>query len=235
MKQFYRIAGLLVQMDSFGRTVEQAEPYLTDETGSPDIVIHSQWQNLQKMAPHLSDESCEYLSTGSSFYRQLLDYDGMLLHSSAVVMEGRAYLFSAPCGTGKSTHTKLWLQVFGDKAKILNDDKPALRMEDGSFYAYGTPWSGKHDASLNIRVPVGGICILRRGEENRIEPYSGTMAIFDILSQTARSKSPVMTEKLLTLLDRLLEKVPVWKLECNMDPAAALVSYTAMSGKEKIC
>jgi len=234
MTQLYRIADLLVQMDSFGRTVEQAKPYLSEGTGEPDIVIHSRWQSLQKMAPHLSDESCEYLSTGSSFYRQLLEYDGMLLHASAVVMDGRAYLFSAPCGTGKSTHTKLWLQVFGERAQILNDDKPALRLVDGVFYAYGTPWSGKYDVSLNVRVPVGGICILRRGEENRIEPYSGTMAIYDILAQTARSKDPAMMEKLLTLMGILLEKVPVWKMECNMDPSAAQVSYAAMSGKDRI-
>ena len=232
MTQMYRIAGLLVQMESFGRTVEQAKPYLTEEMAAPDIIINSMWQYLKEKHPVLSDENCEYLASGSDFYRKLLDFDGMLLHSSAVIMEGRAYLFSAPCGTGKSTHTKLWLQVFGEKAQILNDDKPALRLEDGVFYAYGTPWSGKYDISANVRVPVGGICVLQRGEENEIEPYSGTMAIYDILSQTARSKSPVMMEKLLVLMDKLLEKVPVWKMKCNMDPAAALVSYNAMSGKE---
>ncbi len=235
MKQLYRIADLLVQMESFGRTVEQAKPYLTEEDGTPDIIITSRWQELKKRAPYLTDEVCEYLSTGSSFYRQLLSYQGMLLHSSAVVMDGRAYLFSAPCGTGKSTHTSLWLKVFGERARILNDDKPALRLENDVFYAYGTPWSGKYDMNLNIRVPVAGICVLRRSEANRIEPYDGIMAIHDLLEQTSRIKNEEFMGKLLTLLDVLLEKVPVWKMECNMDPTAARMSYSAMSGKDIEC
>lgn len=134
MPKYYKITGLTVEMESFGRTVTQAEPYLCEPVEQPDIRICSDWQRLKKIAGHLSDEDCEYLSSGGSFYNQLLKFDGMLLHSSAVVMDGYAYLFSAPCGTGKSTHTALWRKVFGeDRARILNDDKPALRFEDGRF------------------------------------------------------------------------------------------------------
>jgi len=233
MTQLYRIADLIVAMDSFGRTVSQAEPYRIDGTTEPDIRITSNYLALKERQPHLSEDSCEYLSTGSSFYTQLLRYNGMLLHSSAVVVDGRAYLFSAPCGTGKSTHTKLWLQVFGDRAQILNDDKPALRLVDGQFYAYGTPWSGKYDCSANLRVPVAGICVLRRGVVNKIEPFGGFPAIHAILEQTTRSRNAAFMENMLSLLDTLLKTVPVWKMECNMDPEAARVSYRAMSGNAK--
>ena len=228
----YKLTGLTVEMDSFGRTAVQAEPYRMADAGKPDMIIRSDWRALQARQPHLDDESCEYLATGDSFYRQLLSFDGMLLHASAVVMDGRAYLFSAPCGTGKSTHTALWCKVFGaDRAKILNDDKPALRFEDGKFYAYGTPWSGKTDQNLNLRVPVAGICLLGRGEENRIAPYGGPSAIYDILSQKIRPRDTQLTGNLLELLDKLLASVPVWKLQCNMEPEAAMVSYRAMSGE----
>ena len=233
MLQYYRIADLTVAMDSFGRTVRQAEPYRIDGTPKPDIRITSNYSTLHERYPHLSEEVCEYLSTGDSFYRQLLGYDGMLLHSSAVVVDGCAYLFTAPCGTGKSTHTKLWLQVFGDRAQILNDDKPALRFVDDRFYAYGTPWSGKYDCSTNLRVPVAGICVLGRGEVNKIEPFSGFPAIHAILEQTTRSKNAAFMERMLALLDTLLTTVPVWKMECNMDPEAARMSYRAMSGNQK--
>lgn len=233
MKMYYKIAGLQVEMESFGRTVSQAEPYRCEPADKVDIVIQSNAKALKERAPYLSDDSCEYLSTGSNFYRQLLNFDGMLLHSSAVMVDGKAYLFSAPCGTGKSTHTQLWLQVFGDRAKILNDDKPALRLEDGVWYAYGTPWSGKYDYSINTKVPLAGICLLNRGEENKIAPYGGAKAVHDILAQTARSADPSFMIKLLELLDKLVSAVPVWKLECNMDPEAAWVSYRAMSGKEE--
>ena len=231
MLHYYRIADLTVAMDSFGRTVKQALPYRIDDVIiEPDIRRTSNYLALKERQPHLSEDACEYLSTGSSFYNQLLRYDGMLLHSSAVVVDGRAYLFTAPCGTGKSTHTKLWLQVFGDRAQILNDDKPALRFVDGKFYAYGTPWSGKNDCSVNLRVPVAGICVLGRGKENHIEPFGGVSAIHAILSQTTRSKNAEFMERMLALLDKLLTYVPVWKLECNMEPEAAMVSYRAMSG-----
>lgn len=229
MIQYYKIANLTVAMDSFGRTVEQAKPYLTKTAEDADITIQSNWKTLQATQPHLSDEDCEYLVTGGSFYRQLLNFDGMMLHSSAVVREGKAYLFTAACGTGKSTHTRLWLENFPD-TYILNDDKPALRLEDGKFYAYGTPWSGKTAQNQNIRVELGGICVLRRGTNNKIVPYTGRAALHDILEQTVRPRDPVMMGKLLELLDILMQTVPVWRLECTMEPEAALVSYNAMKG-----
>lgn len=235
MEQYYRIAGLTVKMDSFGRTVEQAVPYLSAPADHVDVQITTDWKRLKADQPHLSDEDCEYLCTGGSFYSQLLDYCGLLIHSSAVVVDGWAYLFSAPCGTGKSTHTGLWLKTFGDRAHMLNDDKPALRLEDGVWYAYGTPWSGKYDISANERVPVAGIAMVERSESNWIEPFGGASAVFALLEQTARPADGGLRGKLLENLDKLLTRVPVWKLHCNMDPEAATVSYHAMFGnKQKI-
>ena len=233
MARFYRIAGLTVEMDSFGRTVKQAEPYRIQPPApeeKAELVIRSDWQSLKREQPGLSDEDCEYLMTGASFYRQLLAFQGMLLHSSAVVKDGKAYLFTAPCGTGKSTHTRLWLECFSD-AYILNDDKPALRLEDGCFYAYGTPWSGKDDSNTNVRVPLGGICVLRRGAENRISSYGGKQAIHDILEQTIRPKDAGALGKLLDVIESMVLQVPIWKLECNMEPEAAYISYNTMAGR----
>lgn len=227
--EYYRIAGLSVAMESFGKTVDQAKPYLGEAVGEPDIVIRSNWQRLKEKQPEISDESCEYLSTGASFYRQLIKFNGIMIHSSAVVVDGKAYLFTAPCGTGKSTHTALWLREFGDRAVILNDDKPAVRLEDGVFYAYGTPWSGKTNQNLNRRVPIGGICILARGEKNEISRVTGKTAIFGLLSQTVRPKNEVFMNKVLDLLSRLIDTVPIWQLFCTMDLEAARVSYEAMS------
>lgn len=233
MIRYYKIANLIVAMDSFGRTIEQAEPYRCEPDEKVDITIHSDWEALKKTQPHLSMEDCEYMCTGGNFYRQLLSYDGLLLHASAVVVDGKAYLFSAPCGTGKSTHTKLWMKVFGDKAVMLNDDKPALRLEDGVWYAYGTPWSGKHDMSTNMRAEVAGIAMIERAATNSIQRFSGSQAIFAVMEQTARPGAPAMRMKLLENLDKLLLDIPVWKLHCNMEPEAAIVAYEAMSGKRK--
>lgn len=231
MIKYYKIADLVVAMDSFGRTVEQAKPYLIEaDAGTvPDIDLKSNYESLKKEAPHLSDEDCEYLTSGGSFYRQLVRHGGMLIHSSAVLMDGRAYLFTAPCGTGKSTHTKLWLKAFGERARILNDDKPAIRLVDGKWYAYGTPWSGKYDININTRAELAGICVLGRGEVNKIERFTGAKAVHALLEQTARVKNPEFMGDMLTLLDKLFTSVPVWKMECNMEDEAAIMSHKAMS------
>lgn len=234
MEKDYLIAGLRVRMDTFGRTEEQAAAYEIEKSGEPDIVIDSVGVELHKSRPELNENASEYLATGASFYRQLLNFDAMVVHSSAVVMDGYAYLFSAPCGTGKSTHTTLWRQAFGeDKALILNDDKPAIRLENGRWYAYGTPWSGKTAQNINMRVPLGGICMLNRGPVNEIAPYGGIRATMELLEQTCRPGGAEFRGKLLEMLDRLIKDVPVWQLKCTPTTDAAIVSHKAMAEEAK--
>ena len=233
MEQIYRIAGLTIAMDTFGRTLEQAKPYLSEQSGDVDFCIDSAWERCKHMVPNVPDDLGEYLYSGFDFYKKLLQHGGLMLHSSAVVVDGKAYLFTADSGTGKSTHTGLWLKLFGDRAYILNDDKPAIRREDDGWYAYGTPWSGKHDISRNLRVPLAGIACVNRGTDNSIHPFGGLEPIQAILKQVNRPKGMEFRSSLMELLDRLLTEVPIWKLYCNMDLSAAEVSYSAMSGKDK--
>ena len=232
MGGYYRIANLTVRMDTFGKTLAQALPYAC-ESAAADIVIHSDWRLLQTKQPHLTMDSCEYLCTGNSFYSQLLHHSGMMIHASAVVVDGEAYLFSAPSGTGKSTHTQMWMKKFGDRAYILNDDKPALRREEDGWYAYGTPWSGKTALNVNRRVPVAGICFLHQSLCNKIEPLSGAEAILAVYQQTVRTGTAETKALLMELMDQLLTQIPVWKMGCNMDPSAAETAYEAMSGGNK--
>ena len=112
----YNIAGILVDMDlKYPRTKKQSEAYIVGEDGPSNIKIRLSDEFLaerQKENPHLTLEDCEYIWMGSEFYNALPAFKGMLLHSSAVVYEEKGYLFSAPSGTGKSTHTQLWLKEF---------------------------------------------------------------------------------------------------------------------------
>jgi hypothetical protein len=236
MLKHYRIAGITVEMDTFGRTEKQAEPYLCEKTEQADITMVQAAEHMQKKYPYLTLDESEHIITCKQFYHYLLDFRGMMLHASAVVMDGFAFLFSADSGTGKSTHTKLWQELYGyDKVLMLNDDKPALRLEGGRWYAYGTPWSGKTDQNLNMRVPLGGICLLERGQTNEIVPYCGMRVVYDLLQQTMRPATVEYRAMILDLLDNLIENIPVWKLKCNMDLEAARVSHDAMykAAKEK--
>lgn len=231
MSNLYRIAGLTVQMNAENRTAAQAEAYRFHGQAQPDIVMVGTHHDYRKKHSHLTYEEAEYINTCREFCYKLLDFEGMVLHSSAVVVDDRAYLFSAASGTGKSTHTELWLEKFGDRAYILNDDKPAIRCIDGVWHACGTPWSGKYDISKPVCVPLAGIAFLNRDTTNHIERYTGPMVAFELLNQTLRHDKKL--EKAMEVVDQLVSTVPVWKLFCNMDPEAVEVSYNAMSGKEK--
>ena len=230
----YKICGINIELecDVNGRTYRQAKSYMADFEGEPEITINLGRKFIgekQKEHSHLSVEECEYIWTGFEFCKKLLSLSGFMLHSSAVCYEGRAYLFSAPSGTGKSTHTEIWQRVFGaENAVIINDDKPVIRLENGCFYVYGTPWSGKGDKNLNIRVPLQGICFLERGKKNHIERISEKDAIVSILNQTVRTPDINIMNSLLSLIDELLKNIPVYKLSCNMEDEAAEVSYNGM-------
>lgn len=142
---FYDIAGLVVEIKHpTGRTEKQARPYLCkDQEGqTADMTIDVTEQRVtDAMAEHpeMNRDDWYYMLTGSDFYTQLLKFRGILLHSSCVVVDGVAYAFSADSGTGKSTHTALWLKHFGNRAYMLNDDKPAIRLVGDRVYACGTP------------------------------------------------------------------------------------------------
>lgn len=229
----YNIAGVIVDMEpQYPRLKRQSEAYLYEGERPVQLIIRfpeGYLEERQAENPHLSLEDCEYIWMGSEFYNALPVFNGMLLHSSAVVYKGEAYLFSAPSGTGKSTHTQLWLKHF-DGAYILNDDKPAIVLTDQGVYVCGTPFSGKTDLNVNTAVPLRGICALERGELNTIERIDTDEALFRIMNQTVRPYEEERMEKMLNVLDKVLTEVPMYLLHCNMDEEAAEVSYNGMKG-----
>ena len=226
-----KIADLFTEIPEEGGIAPLLEEYKTDEKQRADIVISAEAYNYKRCSG-LSDFEAAYIEAGMQFNYWLLSFAGMMLHSSAISVGGKAYLFSGPSGVGKSTHTALWKSAF-PSARIINDDKPALRRIDGVWYAYGTPWSGKFDINRNARVPVAGIAILNRGTNNTIVPYLGFQAISAILDQMIRHAGEEYRTNILELMDKLLSDIPVWKLTCNMNPDAATVAYCAMSGRNE--
>jgi len=150
----------------------------------------------------------------------LLARETIMMHGSTVAVDGEAFLFTAACGTGKSTHTRLWREVFGARAVMVNDDKPFLRVERDRVLAFGSPWTGKHGLGNNVCMPLKGICILKRGTENRIRRVDA-QAQLEMLKHQAFNAD--------ALVERLVHLVPVWEMECTKDPEAAVVSYEAMS------
>lgn len=232
----YSIAGLLVNMSPFGKTEKQAEKYLTDFTDNPDIIIEVSEKMVQKYMQLVdinSEDEAYYLASGFAFYRKLLNFGGFMLHSSAICIDEKVYLFSGQSGIGKSTHTGLLKQLLGDRCFVVNDDKPAIRiMENNEVYAFGTPWSGKYDISRNEGYPVLGLCFLGRAESNSITPLDSKNAAIHIMNQCTKNFTESQWDKILGYIDLFVKKVPVYKLLCNKDPAAARLSFKTLTGEE---
>lgn len=231
MEQFI-IAGLKTEyFVRCGLLESRSEKYKAEFDDSETEIKISMTENFlkekQKEHPELSFEDVEYMWTASGFYNRLIDYNGMMLHSSCVEKDGFAYLFSARSGTGKSTHTHLWLKNLSG-TRIINDDKPALLFENGVWYACGTPFSGKTDENYNVKIPVRAIIFLKRAEENKVKRLGVGEAIKLLFEQTIRPTDRSKAEKMMCLVDSLLTNVPILSLECNMDDDAALVSYTGI-------
>ena len=176
---------------------------------------------------HFSDSYLEELAVYRKIAEKMLDYDTVLFHGSVVAVDGVGYLFTAKSGTGKSTHTRLWREYFGDRTGMVNDDKPLLHIAD-TVTAYGTPYNGKHRLGTNTSVPLKAICILTRSAENHIEPITREQAYTMLLQQVYRPADMLKMAKTLELMDRLADSVKLYRLGCNMDISAARVAYEGM-------
>lgn len=223
-----KIAELTVEVPEVGDLVSRCQEYICRGESSADIVIRTGL--LYSKDWKILDENARiYMESGIQFLFQLLQFDGLMLHASAVELDGKAYLFSGNSGMGKSTHTRIWQSVFGEDARVFNDDKPALRFIDGTWYAYGTPWCGKDSININMKVPVAGICFLKQASENRIRRLSHQEAVQNVISQTLRRfKQTKNLDLMLSHVDNLVRRVPIFEMENRPEPEAAFLSYETM-------
>lgn len=248
MAQFQmKIAGYTARVESlFPSTKDYCSRYLTGE--APDFSVTVTREDLAFEQRELdreaqeeglrlrvfSDPFLERAAIQRAFAQFLLEKKVLMLHGSTVAVDGRGYLFTARCGTGKSTHTRLWRQVFGSRAVAVNDDKPFVRLEEQSVQVCGAPWSGKHGLDTNITVPLQGICILERGQENRIRRIGAEEALPMLLHQSYCPLTPDQQRLSGELVRSLSRRVPLWRMECNRDPQAAVTAFQAMSGRSDL-
>jgi hypothetical protein len=229
-----KIADLITEVPAAGGLAPRCEAYLHDGSGQPDIVIREEKYRPERYDPRVTANTVAYMESAYQFYLELVDFGGFYLHASAVVLDGKAYLFSGHPTAGKSTHTRLWQQVFGPGAVIINDDKPALRRIDGVWYAYGTPWCGKDGINTNAKAPVAGVCFMKKAPENKIRRLNTLEAMQKVMSQTIyKFQTAEKLDRMLQNLNLFLREIPVYELENRPEPAAALLSHAAMCPTEE--
>jgi len=237
----YKIADKAVEVNSlYDEVHEYCADYLTDKpadysvtTSQADIDYEREKSAREDEIEGIptrqfSDSYLEELAVYRKIAEEMISYDTILFHGSVVAVDGIGYLFTAKSGTGKSTHTRLWRAYFVDRAVMVNDDKPLLKITDSGVIAYGTPYNGKHRLGTNTSVPLKAICILTRATDNHIERITREQAYKMLLQQVYRPADMLKMAKTLALVDRLADSVKLYRLGCNMDISAAQVAYEGM-------
>ena len=157
------------------------------------------------------------------------EQDTVLVHASVIRNGGYGYLFTAPSGTGKSTHTHLWYQYIPG-SDLMNDDNPVVRIVNGETRIYGSPWSGKTPCYRNIWAPVGAITRIEQKPENTIRRMGPIEAFAALLPAVSSMKWDSRVYRgICGCLSRILERTPVFWLGCRPDEEAARVCYEAVA------
>ncbi len=237
-----KLAGVPIHVQClFDTTRNYCKDYLTEDTARIDLTITQseieaeRVHSAKQMAleghgvTHYADSYMEKLALYRRIADALLPHQVLLFHGCVVAYDGKAYVFTAKSGTGKTTHSRLWLDNIPG-CHILNGDKPLLLFRDNKVFACGTPWQGKEAMGTNEILPIGGLCILSRGAENRISPITFSEAFPVLVAQSQKAQSVSLTETM--NLIAMFSALPLYRLSCNMDKEAAMVSFRGMVGKE---
>ena len=212
-----------------------ARDYLTEL--EPQFIVSADENELDKEASLSEYEFTRGYLEAIVVYRKIAErlpsFDAFVFHGAVLSLDGDAYAITAKSGVGKTTHTRLWLDAFGERVHYLNGDKPVIRFIDGVPYACGTPWQGKEDYGRNEMRPLRAIAFLDRGAENHAFEIPLRDAALRMASQIYLPKeSRVNTLRAMSLLDKLLKSVRLVRIECNMEKTAALVAMQAMTKGE---
>jgi len=158
-----------------------------------------------------------------------LKYQAVPFHASAICHQGKAYLFLGKSGTGKSTHSSLWLNHING-TDLINDDVPVVRMINGEFFVYGSPWSGKTPCYRNVCYPLGGVVRIHQAPQNKIKQLSHLEAYAAIIpSMHGEIRRSWVAENVHQIATHLIQKVRVWSLECLPDKDAARICCEAIT------
>ena len=226
-----KIAGIPIGIDArFEYTEKYVSEFVCDE--EPLFTVSSTDADIEyecrMSGVTLPDQYVENVVMYRKIAERLSEFSALVFHGAILECDGRAYAVTAHSGVGKTTHTRLWLSEFGDKVKILNGDKPIFRIIDGVPYACSTPWRGKEGYGYNAMLPLGGIAFLSRGITNKSRKATPDQVSMRLMNQIYISKTNGLSiARSMQVADSILSSVPLYELECNMDPEAAHVAYSA--------
>lgn len=229
-----KIANLCVKVEAqYPLAREKCRDYLTSDEDVPDITASVApdeiEQELARYGEQPTRDYCEFICLYRSIAEKLPLRDRIVFHGAAVEIDGRGFIFTAPSGTGKSTHVRLLRERFGDRVRIVNGDKPIISLCGESPELCSAPWAGKEGWQRNVSVPLCGICILSRSEYNFIERAAPSDCFDTVMRQVYFPSDPASRIRTLELLDLMSSNVSFYRLGCDISHAAAEVSFGELS------
>lgn len=227
-----KMAGLTIQIDNrYDFVRHQCQAYITDDE-NVDFSVSASWEELLEQRDENEVECtpayCESLCIYRNICMQLPAHGAFLIHGASIAVDGQAYLFLAKSGVGKTTHIGFWMETFGDRAQVVNGDKPVLRLIGDQWYVCGTPWQGKEEWGTNTMVPLKAFCFLERGQNNEISLLPEQRVTERIFHQLLLPRDEIQMTEFFVLLEDLLKKIPCYLLSCNLQREAAVTAYEAM-------
>lgn len=230
----YDIADLRIEIkNKYEYTDNFCREYLSsDQTSNCDVFVEISEEELKKeklLSPGYSDAYIENLSIYRKICEKMPEFDRFLLHTAVLEYRGEGYAFLGKSGTGKSTHTGLWLKNL-EEAKILNGDKPIVGFDGGKFIVYGTPWMGKERLGYNGKAPLKTLCFIEQAKENSIEKIPVESVAQRLFKQILLNGNPISITKTLELADILVKSVPAYLLKCDISNEAFKTSFDCLTG-----
>lgn len=207
-------------------TAEEPELQITSDTEHPEF-----WKQYAKDPETVQPKSVETMDLITKTCNVLLRYRRCLFHGTAFLWHGKAWIFTAPSGTGKTTQYLLWKLRYRDELTILNGDKPILEFrDDGTVWVRPSPWRGKECMGTMDSAPLGGIIYLKQGTENvveRLDPSSAAIRLF--LQFLILLDVPQTVDRVCTLETELIRACPVWELTNRGDDASAVLMHDTLT------
>ena len=243
-KGIYKFAGHIIEIFSLYVKVHrrctnyrwEGTPEFSVKTNEADIFVERQKtaeadRQEGRIARDYSNDYLETLAVYRKIVEVLIEKNIVLCHGSVIAVDGEGYLFTAKSGTGKSTHTRLWMEEFKERGVVVNDDKPLLEVTNAGIMVYGTPWDGKHRLSSNIVVPLKAVCVINRNEKNYVEIVDKKRIYPMLLQQIYRPYDSTRLSKTLKLMGQIMERAELYNIYCNMEPEAARIVYGGINGE----
>ncbi len=229
----YQICDIVIEIKTASEKVEKFfKDYIYCENLIPELMIEFSSDEISDYAKSegVSNDIAEITMILRDFSNFAFSKkSAILFHSSAISVNGQAILFCAPSGTGKSTHSKLWVKNFSD-VEYINDDKPFIRKKGDNYLVYGSPWRGKHNLGGNVSAKIKAICFIERAKENSIVEIDEFQAIYGLLNQSVRVKEENEVDKLLQIFSEIVRFSKIYKLRVNMDDDAPICARKVVLG-----